>query len=75
MGGFLKLFLLISAVILVTHGKNKKILSPRIMGGDFSLKGQRKFQVSLRRVKYRSWSSQPYTENFCGGAILNRRYC
>lgn len=74
MRGFLKIFLFVSAVILVTHGKNKKTLSARIIGGEISLRDQHNYQVSLRRLKYFSWSPKPFTENFCGGAILNKRW-
>lgn len=30
--------------------------------------------MSLRRVIYYTWSPLPFTENFCGGSILNRRW-
>lgn len=63
MCALLRIFLLISAMILVTNG---------IMGGEYSLANLH--QVSLRRLKYESWTPVPTTENFCGGAILNRRW-
>lgn len=71
---FLKIFLLSSAVISVVNGESKRFLSARIMGGDFTLVDQHKYQVSLRRLKYVSWTPEPFTENFCGGAILNKRW-
>lgn len=74
MSKFSQIFLLIGALILAVNGANKKFLSPRIMGGEYSLENQQPYQVSLRRLKYHSWSKIPYTENFCGGAILNRRW-
>jgi len=76
MGESIKVFLLICAVVLVTNGQNKNILSAqyRIMGGDFSLADQHTYQVSLRRVIYYTWLPLPFTENFCGGSILNRRW-
>lgn len=44
------------------------------MGGSHTINGTRKYQVSLRRQTYSKISSTYGTENFCGGAILNKRW-
>lgn len=44
------------------------------MGGDFTILGHRPYQVSLRRQKNCTVTSMTFTENFCGGAILNKRW-
>lgn len=63
-----KIFLLAIAVILVNNGVNG------IMGGYSTILGQYPYQASLRRAVYYSFTKQRFTENFCGGAILNKRW-
>lgn len=49
-------------------------IQKRIVGGEYSLHNDFPYQVSLRRYKYYKWSQMPYTENFCGGAIISDRW-
>lgn len=64
MRAFLGIFLL-SAIIAIAYG---------IMGGDFTILGQCPSCVSLRWQKNCTVTLTKITENFCGGAILNKRY-
>lgn len=62
------IFLLAAAVILFNTGVNG------IMGGYDTILGQYPYQASLRRAVYHPGTNERLTENFCGGAVLNRRW-
>lgn len=56
---------LLSTVFSIAHG---------IMGGDFTILATCPSCVSLRREKNCTVTLTKFTENFCGGAILNKRW-
>lgn len=58
----------------IIYGANAFKIQKRILSGEFALENQFPYQVSLRRYTYVKWTSTPFTENFCGGAIISDRY-